>query len=149
MSCANASIVQCTIADNNLGNVVQNLKGQGILAFATTGVPTTANISYSIIANHANSFRAAAVQVFPGATANFNRNLFAANTNDLASSGTVNGHASDLQAASTGFVSPGNYQITSSSPAAVSRTTPRARRRMPRTSRPVCTSPPRSRTSLA
>src|SRR5262249_20836252 len=79
---ANAAIVQCTIADNNFGNATQNLQGQGVLTISKIGATTT-TIAYSIIADHVNNFRAAAVQAFSGTTINLNRNLFAANSLDV------------------------------------------------------------------
>jgi hypothetical protein len=123
---ADADIVHTTFSQNRLqGSTTQ---GQAIvlLNFGSP-TPAIANISYSIIADHTNSFGAAAIHVQPENTANLHRGLFAGNTKDTnadgvpASAGVFNGLDSMLDAASANFVSPGStnydYHILGSSAA--------------------------------
>jgi hypothetical protein len=131
----NAVFTECTFANNALANSsTGNLQGMAISANNATGTATTVTANFNIVANHASSFSppAATVFVFPGNSAAFNTNLFAANTlNTNSGGGTITGLSTNISAASAGFVSPFapnyNYQITSSSPAfrrAVGSTTP-------------------------
>jgi len=120
-----ATISHATIARNRLGSSL--VSGQGLLVLTAPGVSaSTANISYSIIANHTEG-KAGAVAVHAqlGNTLNFNRGLFVGNNKNTnageGGSGTINGLASMLSASSAGFVSPGapdfNYHIRSDSAA--------------------------------
>ena len=120
-----ATITHATLARNRLGPSL--IAGQGLLVLTAPGVSaSTANVQYSIIANHTQGKAGAvAVRVQQGNTANFNRGLFAGNNKDTnageGASGTINGLASMISASAAGFVSPGspdfNYHIRSDSPA--------------------------------
>jgi hypothetical protein len=120
-----ANFSHVTIAQNRLGSSL--ISGQGLLVLTAPGVSTsTANVSYSIIANHTQGKAGAvAVHVQQGNTINFNRGLFAGNNDNSnagdGGAGTFNGLASMLSASSAGFVSPGspnfNYHIRSDSAA--------------------------------
>jgi hypothetical protein len=128
----NANVIQSTLAQNALAGGI-NLQGVAILVNVTTlpgtTIPSTLNLSYSIVAQNDSNFSppAAAVDVFPGTTGNFNINLFSANTKDTNadgspnSGGTFSGLGTTTFAADPGFVAPGapnfNYQITATSPA--------------------------------
>jgi len=116
-----ANITHLTLARNRLGPGL--VSGQGLLVLAAPGVGSaTANVSYSIIANHTEGASgASAVLIQQNNTANFNRGLFAGNiknTNQDGSPmlpGTFNGLATMTSASSAGFVSPGaptyNYRL--------------------------------------
>jgi hypothetical protein len=120
-----ANIAHATFARNQLGPNL--ISGQALLVLAAPGVSaSTANISYSIVADHMQGASdARAVFAQQGNTVNFNRGLFAGNdknTNvDHGNGGTFNGLASMLSAASASFVSPGSpdfdYRIRSNSAA--------------------------------
>lgn len=118
-----ASVNHSTFARNVLGPGLT--VGQAILLQpALSGsMPTVANISYSIIAEHTGSGNASTLHVGSTATANLNRGLFAGNTKNTNSDnlplpvGTINGQNTMLSAASADFVGPGNYHITAASPA--------------------------------
>src|SRR5581483_5766292 len=136
----NATFTQCTFANNILsGSTTGNLQGMAVIANNPTGVAANISANYSIFANHVSTFTnpAAAIHVFPGNSASFNTNLFAANTRNTNSNGSpgpagsFSGLGTNLSAASAGFVSPGspnfNYQITANSAAfhaAIGSTTP-------------------------
>jgi len=120
-----ATISHATIAQNRLGSSLT--AGQGLLVLTAPGVSTsTANVNYSIIADHTQGKAGAvAVHVQQGNTVNFNRGLFAGNNKNTnageGGAGTFNGLASMLSASSVGFVSPGspdfNYHLRSDSAA--------------------------------
>jgi hypothetical protein len=120
-----ANFSHVTIARNRLGTSLSS--GQGLLVLTAPGVSTsTANVGYSIIANHTQGKAGAvAVHVQQGNTVNFNRGLFAGNNDNSnagdGGAGTFNGLASILSASSAGFVSPGSpnfdYHIRSDSAA--------------------------------
>jgi hypothetical protein len=120
-----ATISHTTIAENRLGSAL--VSGQGLLVLAAPNVASsTANVNYSIIADHTQGGNGAvAVLVQQGNTVNFNRGLFSGNTRNTNSgdstAGAVNGLGSMLSAGSAGFVSPGspnfNYHLQSNSPA--------------------------------
>jgi hypothetical protein len=127
----NATLTQCTFANNSFaGSSLGTLQGLAVLAHNPTGVAANVVARYSIFANHTSTF-AAAIHAFPGNSVAFNTNLFAANSQDTNPGGSFSGQASNISAASAGFVSPFapnyNYQITAASPAvhkAVGSTTP-------------------------
>lgn len=120
-----ANIAHATFARNELGPNL--ISGQALLVLTAPGVSaSTANVSYSIFANHTQGASdARAVFAQAGNTINFNRGLFAANSRntnaDHGNGGTFNGLASMLSAASAGFVSPGSpefdYRIRNNSAA--------------------------------
>jgi len=117
-----ATISHTTIARNRLGPSL--VSGQGLLVLAAPGGSpnATANLNYSIVANHTvGGANAAAILVQSGNTINFNRGLFSGNTIDKSILGSQSGQASMLSAASAGFVSPGspdfNYHLQSNSAA--------------------------------
>ncbi len=131
-----ATLTHLTFARNILGpNLVS---GQAILVLAESGHFGTANVSYSIIADHTvGGSGAAAVLVQASNTLTFKRGLFAGNTKDTNAdgspmpAGTINGLATMLSAPSAGFVSLGapnyNYHIQATSAAkdqAIGSTTP-------------------------
>lgn len=115
------NIIHTTLANNVLGRAP--MQGQAIALLNST----TANISFSIIADHTNGFGAAALHVQPGNTVNLNRGLWVGNTkndnsdNSPAPGGTFNGLGTMLSAGSAGFISPGspnfNYHLSNSSAA--------------------------------
>jgi hypothetical protein len=117
-----ATISHTTIARNRLGPSL--VSGEGLLVLAAPGgaLSATANLNYSIVANHTvGGANAAAILVQAGNTINFNRGLFSGNTIDKSILGSQSGQASMLSAASAGFVSPGspdfNYHLQSNSAA--------------------------------
>ncbi len=120
-----ATISHATFARNRLGPAL--VAGQGLLVLTAPGVSaSTANISYSIVADHTQGKAGAvAVHVQQGNTVNFNRGLFAGNNENTnagnGGAGTFNGLAGVLSAPSAGFISPGspdfNYHIRSDSAA--------------------------------
>jgi len=125
-----ADIIHSTFANNKF---VGNLNfGQAIAANGSQGpggVPATANIKYSIIADHVNSVtnNTSALTVAQGSTANINRVLFAGNTNDTnlnnrpVAVGTITGMNTVISANPVRFVSPGapgyEYHLLPNSPA--------------------------------
>jgi len=131
-----AEVVHTTFTRNRLSTYT--MQGQAILLLDHgTPTPSTADISYSIIADHTNTFGAAALHVKPNNIVNLKLGLLAGNSKDTnangspAASGTFNGLESMLDANSAHFVSPGSpdydYHILSNSPAkdqAVGSTTP-------------------------
>ena len=122
-----ATLSHSTIARNRLGPAL--ISGQGLLVLATPGISSAlANVNNSIIADHTEGASGAvAVLVQPGNTVNFNRGLFAGNTNNTnvsgvpLPSGTINGLTTMLSASSAGFQSPGapdyDYHLLPDSPA--------------------------------
>src|SRR5215211_1990492 len=90
-----ATLSHVTIARNRLGTSLSS--GQGLLVLTAPGVSTsTANVSYSIIANHTQGKAGAvAVHVQQGNIVNFNRGLFAGNNDNSnagdGGAGTFNG----------------------------------------------------------
>jgi len=127
------NVTSTTLADNRLSGgdpAHPTQQGQAVRVGPTPA--TTLDLSYSIIADHANTLNAgngaaAALSVQPGGTANLKLNLFADNGTDSNSGddpstrGTYNGGTSSLSAASAGFVSPGtpnfDYRLSPGSPA--------------------------------
>ncbi len=127
-----ANINHCTIVNNNFVGGMNFGQAIAVLGeFGSSGKLATANINYSVIANHINTTTSpsnpSAVAVYPSNTANFNRGLFSGNTkdtnaNDSASThGKVNGLSTMTSVSSVEFVSTGgsdnNYHLTGSSPA--------------------------------
>ena len=116
-----ATLSHTTIAQNRLGPAL--VLGQGLLVLTAPGVSSsTANLNYSIVANHTEGGSGAtAIFVDSGNTINFNRGLFAGNTLDKTILGSQSGQGSMFSAASAGFVSPGSpnfdYHLQSNSPA--------------------------------
>jgi hypothetical protein len=124
-----ATITQSTIANNHFGANLFN--GQAIVLLNDGGQnAASATISYSIIANHTNTNRAAALSVLsqsPNNAATLNQVLYANNTKDDNSdgvpspAGVFNGLNTVTRAASAGFTSPGgtnfDYSISANSPA--------------------------------
>jgi len=113
------SVVNSTVARNYVSN---GLFGQGIIL--TGADATTADISYTIIADHTNSTNIAALHVQAGATVNLNRGLWSNNTLVTNANGYQPGTFNGLSTMITGsadFVSPGapnyNYHIQGSSAA--------------------------------
>jgi hypothetical protein len=116
-----ATISHSTIARNRLGPAL--VSGQGLLVLASPGISSaSANVNYSIIADHTEGGSgAAAVLVQSGNAVTFNQGLFAGNTKDTNASGgpvppgTINGLLTMLSASSAGFISPGspyyNYHL--------------------------------------
>ena len=132
-----AIITHSTIARNRLGPTL--VAGQGLLVLTAPGVSSaSANVNYSIIADHTEGGSgAAAVLVQQGNVVTFNRGLFAGNTKNTnsngkpMSAGTINGLATMLSASSAGFVAPGSpnfdYHLLATSAAkdqAIGSTTP-------------------------
>lgn len=129
----NTSITHSTIVDNAIVGSEPSRPtqvGQGILVGPV--VASVLNLSYSIVANHANTLNsgsgfAAALGVQPGSTVNLNRNLFANNSQATnqggvpSPSGTYNGSGSNLIAVDAGFVAgvapTFDYRLKESSPA--------------------------------
>jgi hypothetical protein len=114
------SIVNSTIANNYVSN---GLSGQAVI-LTGGGDATTADMAYTIIANHTNSTNNAAVYVQAGATLNLNRGLWSSNTLPTNSSGSQAGIFTGLNTMKTGaanFVSSGapnyDYHIQGSSDA--------------------------------
>jgi len=131
-----ANITHATIVRNRLGPPL--VCGQGLLVLASPGVgPATANVNYSIIADHTEGgTKAVAVLVQEGNTLTFNGGLFAGNLKDTnidgspMPPGTINGLPTMHSASTAGFVAPGppnyDYHILPTSPAvdrAISSTT--------------------------
>lgn len=123
-------IIHCTFAQNEFEGDLRS--GQAILVHGTNGnrgIPGTANIYYSIIADHVNlnTNNTSALTVSEGSTANLYKGLFAGNTNDTNLNsrplppGKINGLDTMIHASSAGFVAPGapdyDYHITPDSPA--------------------------------
>jgi hypothetical protein len=132
-----ANITHATIARNRLEPPL--VSGQGLLVLASPGVGSaTANVNYSIIADHTEGgTNAVAVLVQEGNALTFNGGLFAGNRKDTnidgvpMPPGTINGLSTVLSASTAGFVAPGppnyDYHILPTSPAvdqATSSTTP-------------------------
>lgn len=113
------TITHSTIARNRLGPAL--VSGQGLLVLTAPGVSnSTANVNYSIIADHTEgAFGAVAVLVQQSNTVNFNVGLFAGNTKNTNSDGSpspvgvINGTM--LSKPSAGFISPNspnyNYHL--------------------------------------
>ena len=122
-----ATFSHTTIARNRLGPAL--VSGQGLVVLASPGVSSaTANVNYSIIADHTEGAAdAAAVLVQEGNTVNFNRGLFSGNTRDTNMGGvpipvgTITGLSTMLSAPTAGFQSPGapdyDYHLRQDSPA--------------------------------
>jgi hypothetical protein len=124
-----ANIVQSTIANNHFGTNLFN--GQAVVLLTDGGSnAATATISFSIIANHTNTNRAAALSVLsqnPQNAVTLNQVLYANNTKDDNSdglpspAGVFNGLNTVIRAAAAGFTSPGapnyDYSISANSPA--------------------------------
>jgi len=121
-----ADIVHTTFARNRLSSA--SMQGQAIALLSIgTATPTTANISYTIIAEHTNNSGAAAIHAQPNNTVNLYRGLFAGNTNDTNNEGdptppgTFTGLGTMLSARSAGFVASGapdyDYHILTTSAA--------------------------------
>jgi len=116
-----ATITHCTIARNRLGPAL--VSGQGLLILASPGISfASANVNYSIIADHTEGGSgAAAVLVQPGNAVTFSQGLFAGNTKDTNASGgpvlpdTFIGLLTMLSAPSADFISPSspnyNYHL--------------------------------------
>lgn len=115
------SIIHTTIAANNVAN---QLLGQGAILVGGAPTPTTANFSFSIVANHTNGFGAAAVHAQQASTATLNRTLWAGNSKNTNAgepqAGTIN-NTNPVNAGTAGFVAPGapnyDYHISGTSPA--------------------------------
>ena len=109
-----ANISHATISQNRLGPTL--VAGQGLLVLAAPGAATaTANVSYSIIADHSTGASGAAAVVVPaGNTLTFNHGLFSGNTKDTNANGSpmlvgsITGLATMVSVPSAGFVSPGS-----------------------------------------
>lgn len=125
---AQAYLTHVTIARNRLGPSLVSGLGLLVLPWPPTGQSATANVNYSIIADHTTSGAGgSAVLVQPNATLNLNLGLFAGNSKNTNSdnlptaSGIYNGLGTMLNSSAVGFVSPGspnyNYHINASSPA--------------------------------
>ena len=117
-----ALIVHSTLAGNILGS--SPLAGQALsLVPHPSFFDSTADIRYSIVADHTSLTNVPAVKVQPGCSATFAGGLFAGNdldTNEAsASSGDFFGLGTVMTAGSAGFVSPGSpnydYHLLASS----------------------------------
>lgn len=108
-----ALIVHSTLAGNILGTT--SLGGQALSLVPhpnTNFFVSTADIRYSIVADHTSLTNVAAVKVQPGCSATFTGGLFAGNDLDTnessANSGDFFGLGTVMTAGSAGFVSPGS-----------------------------------------
>ncbi len=114
-------IVHATIVQNS---VASPLLGQAVILADGAPTPTTANFSFSIIANHTSGFGAAAVHAQQASTATLNRTLWAGNSKNTNAgepqAGTIN-NTNPVNAGAAGFVAPGapnyDYHITGTSAA--------------------------------
>lgn len=125
-----ADILHTTFARNYF---VGDLKvGQALVVHASngaSGTPATANISYSIIADHVNpnTEYTSALTVAENSTANLLKVMFSGNSNDTNLNnkpftvGTITGMESTMQVQSVRFASPGapdyDYHLAGNSPA--------------------------------
>jgi hypothetical protein len=129
-----ADVIHSTFVANQLGSAVQAQGAQGLAIILVTPFgswSTTANIDFSIIADHTSintpQGGLAALQATPNTTVNLSLGLYANNTkNDNsgdwpAYKGTINGAGTMLNATSAVFMAPGspnfNYHIQGTSPA--------------------------------
>ena len=119
-----ATIVHTTLAENVLGT--SPLDGQALSVVPhPTWFASSADIRFSIIADHTSLANAAAVKVQSGGSVTFEGGLFAGNskdTNDGApNAGAFSGLGTVQTAGSADFVSPGpsdyDYHLQASSPA--------------------------------
>ena len=107
---SHGAIVHSTFAENVLGS--DPLGGQ---AFSVVphpkGTPSSADVEYSIVADHTSLNNVAAVKVQSGCSATFTGGLFAGNDLDTNSASMTSGDFSGLEtvltASSAGFASPG------------------------------------------
>jgi hypothetical protein len=125
-----ANINHSTFANNYF---VGDLKcGQAIMVnglYGSSGLPSIANINYSIIADHIHPYTnyTSAVTVAEGSTANFHQGIFSNNTNNTniddspLPAGTIFGLSSMFEENSVQFASPSgpdyDYHLISTSPA--------------------------------
>ncbi len=125
-----ATINHSTFARNYFVGDVKS--GQALIVHGLngeSGTPSTANIRYTVIANHVQPYTAntSALTVARNSTANLTRVMFAGNTNNTNSNGlplpvgTITGMSTTQTVDSISFVSPGNpnynYHLQSNSPA--------------------------------
>jgi hypothetical protein len=133
-----ADVLHCTFADNRLGpgqTPSLQMQGQAIVVVGgwagTTPIKTTANVAYTIIADHQNASNQAALHVQGDPqgikqVANLTRGLWANNTrktnlSDGQWAGVINGLGTMLSADTAGFAAPGaasyDYGLRPDSPA--------------------------------
>jgi hypothetical protein len=113
---AQATVWHSTLAQNEIGSSMQ---GSAMVLLSST-LPATANLSYSIVAQHDEPSKANALHIQPGNTVNLQTDLFSDNSINYGGGGAVNGVATILSGPVV-FRSPGypdyDYHIQESSAA--------------------------------
>lgn len=111
-----ADIIHTTFANNVFDSYLK--VGQALVVhgmYGDSGIPASANLRYSIIANHTNPFTdmTSALTVASGSSIDITKVLFSGNTNDTNLNGkpypvgSITGMNSAIYSSSVGFISPG------------------------------------------